>query len=249
MTISIITPVHNCSELAPAYEHAARGADQVIIVDNASQDDHADNWYLAAEHLQGILLRNEVNAWYCGACNQGYSASVGDLVIFMDSDVRATGDWLSTLDRCVEDGAIYGCKREMRVLAGQPIVYLDGFMLAARRSTWHRISLAHGPWDDDAFQGMYWMDVELCYRATRAGIALRTLPLPLEHLSNYTAKRTEGAYARTDSHGGDGSHKRVVEERVRTARRRPAISVNGKALAEAIAPYLADDLRRGRALS
>lgn len=241
--ITIITPVHNCSELAVEYEKAVQGADQVIVVDNASAPEHAEAWHRVVHN--GRYIRNYDNRWYCGACNQGYAQAgkypglvPDDLIIFMDSDVRATGDWLSILARCVEDGAIYGCRREMRVLAGQPIVFIDGFMLCATRATWERLRLVDGPWDDVAFQGMYWMDVELCYRATRAGIVLRTLPLPLEHIRNYTSNRTEGAFAQSDQKTGAGLHKQIVEERVRRETEggrgavRMALEVDGHAMGD-----------------
>ncbi len=43
VSISIITPVLNCSELIPVYQKSTAGA-EVVIVDNASTNPHAENW-------------------------------------------------------------------------------------------------------------------------------------------------------------------------------------------------------------
>jgi GT2 family glycosyltransferase len=51
-----------------------------------------------------------------------------------------------------------------------------------------------GGWNDKDFPGLYWEDNELCYRAERAGLLLKQVIIPLVHLSNYTSRRTDGAY-------------------------------------------------------
>lgn len=225
--LSIVTPVHNSPELAAQFVKAVAGA-EAIIIDNASAPDAAKVWENTARALEGRYIRNDVNRWYATACNQGYALATGDVVVFLNNDIMARGEWHDALAR-IEPGALYGPGLNMRTLAGQPLIYIDAWWIAAKRETWERLKvtdeiiamtttlprLDFGPWDGDAFQGMYWDDVELCFRATRQGIALRTLDLPLAHLSNYTSQRTEGAYAHTDSHGGDGKHRDLVEARVK----------------------------------
>lgn len=223
MTVTVITPVHNSPELAAQYARAVRGA-EVVIVDNASDVEAAQVWANTARDLDGRYIRNDRNRWYATACNQGYAVSTGDVVVFANNDIMACGDWLSQIAQ-IPAGALYGPGLGMRTLAGQPLIYIDAWWIAARRETWDTMRMFStpyetgrapmGPWDGDAFQGMYWDDVDLCFRAARAGIALRTLNLPLVHLSNYTSSRTEGAYAHTDSNGGDGKHRDICEARVR----------------------------------
>lgn len=212
--ISIITPVKDAPELAAQYEHATKGA-QRIIVDNASTPDAAAAWHT----LDAVYIRNDENRWYAAACNQGYALADGDVIVFMNNDILACGPILPLL-AAIQPGALYGPALNMRTLAGQPIIYLDAWWIAARRETWDRLILEgqYGPWDAQAFgAGMYWEDVDLCWRATRMGISLRTLALPLTHLSNYTSAHTEGAYAQSDSNGGNGAHRAIVAERVREA--------------------------------
>ena len=229
MSVSIITPVYNSPELATQYAKAVRGA-EVIIVDNASEPSAALVWEQTARDLDGTYLRNNTNRWYATACNQGYAVASGDIVMFCNNDIMARSDWLHLLGT-IDAGALYGPGIGMRTLAGQPLLYIDAWWIAARKETWEAIKHSFwdgrydipglpshkviGPWDGDAFQGMYWDDVDLCFRAARLGIALRTVSLPLAHLSNYTSSRTPGAYAHTDSNGGDGAHRAICEARVK----------------------------------
>lgn len=235
MTISVITPVHNSPELAAQYARAVRGC-EVVIVDNASHKEAALEWERTARMLDGTYIRNDENRWYATACNQGYAASEGDVVVFANNDIMARADQPFALLDTLPPGALYGPGLGMRTLAGQPLIYIDAWWIAARRETWERLAVindatfeawadvyaiegthppTYGPWDGEAFQGMYWDDVDLCFRAARLGIALRTISIPLAHLSNYTSSRTEGAYAHTDSNGGDGKHRDICEARVR----------------------------------
>ena len=190
MKISVITPWHNCPELIPDYEAAVYGA-QVIVIDNASDAETSDKLRAMVQRLghDSVCIRNETNAKYAHANNQGLAASSGDIVVFLNSDVRAHGDWLSAVSTC-KRGSLYSPSAGMRLVDGTPIYYLEGYCLFGWRDDFIRI----GGWNDTDFPGLYWEDNEICWRASRAGLGLKQVALPLEHLSNYTSKRTPGAY-------------------------------------------------------
>lgn len=190
MTISIITPFHNCPELIPDYEAAVHGA-QVIVIDNASEPETSDKLRAMVQRLghDSVCIRNETNAKYAHANNQGLAASSGDIVVFLNSDVRAHGDWLSAVSTC-KRGSLYSPSAGMRLVDGTPIYYLEGYCLFGWRDDFIRI----GGWNDTDFPGLYWEDNEICWRASRAGLGLKQVAFPLEHLSNYTSSRTPGAY-------------------------------------------------------
>lgn len=206
--ISIVTPFHNCPELLPDYEQAARGA-QVIAIDNASEPVTAVKIQAMAERLGNgsRYIRNEENVKYSKANNQGLALADGEIVVFMNSDVIATGNWLDKV-QTAKKGAFYSPTSGVRTVDGEVYRYLEGWCLFGYKSDFESI----GGWNQNDFPGLYWEDNELCYRADKAGLQLRQLLLPLRHLSNYTSRRTEGAYLYSEA------NKAVFERIVRQGR-------------------------------
>jgi len=204
--ISIITPFHNCPELLPDYEKAVQGS-QVIVIDNASDDDTAVKLQEMIERLGNgsKYIRNDVNQGYSKANNQGLAVADGEIVVFLNSDIQATGNWLDRVQNA-KKGAFYSPTSGVRIVDGEVLRYLEGWCLFGHKSDFERI----GGWNERDFPGLYWEDNELCYRAKRAGIELKQAILPLLHLSNYTSRRTEGAY--TFSQDNKAVFERIVKE-------------------------------------
>lgn len=189
MKISIITPWHNCPELIPTYARTVAGA-EVIIVDNGSDDHTSAQLRFMLDDLNGRYWRNDENAQYATANNQGMSVATGDILVFLNNDVEAPNTWLQMVARDVKDGALYGPRKLTRLVAGQSLDYLEGFCIAATRATWEQL----GGWDAKAFEGMYWEDNDVCFRAQQMGIELIETNWPLWHFGNYTSQHTAGAY-------------------------------------------------------
>ncbi len=204
--ISVITPVHNCPELAKDYQAVVSGCDEIIIVDNASDSVSADVWQTIATHY----IRNETNLHYMGGCNQGYAASSGDVIIFANNDIRGPQASMKAWASQIRPGALYGAALGVFQAPGQPIAYIDGWIIGATKETWVR--LGDAPFDTTIFQGEYANDLDLSWRASRLGIPLRLARTPIEHLSNYTSKRTPGAYEHADANRA-AFIKRVQEAR------------------------------------
>ena len=122
--ISIVTPFHNCPELLPDYEKAVQGS-QVIVIDNASDDDAAAELQMMVERLgnDSKYIRNGVNQGYSKANNQGLAASDGEIVVFLNSDIKATDNWLDRVQNA-KKGAFYAATTGVRVVDGEPIRYL-----------------------------------------------------------------------------------------------------------------------------
>lgn len=190
--ISVVTAWYNHSELIPAYERAVKGA-QVIIVDNASDGITSDALRGMVERLGGIYIRNDSNAGFAAANNQGLAQATGEIVVFLNNDVEPWGDWLAIIAQ-LKRGGLYSPSMRMQYVSGVPLMYLEGWCLAGYRADFERI----GGWAKD-WQGLYWEDNELCWRASRAGLRLEQINLPLRHLSNYTTATTPGAYDHSTS--------------------------------------------------
>lgn len=182
--ITIITPWLNHPELIPGYKQATEGA-HVIVIDNGS-DEVTHKALLEAGFT---VIRNEFNNGYSRANNQGLEIADDGLVVFLNNDVVKQGDWLSIIEN-LKPGALYGASSDLRYVDGVPVFYIEGWCLIGHKSDFVRI----GGWKND-WKGLYWEDNELCWRASRAGLGLKQINLPLQHLSNYTSSRTPDAYA------------------------------------------------------
>ena len=203
--ISIVTPFHNCPELLPAYEQAVMGA-HVIAIDNASDQPTAEALQAMVKKLgnDSVYIRNETNELYSHANNQGLKQATGEIVVFLNSDIIATGDWLSMVQNA-KRGALYSPTSGVRMVDGKAYRYLEGWCLFGHKSDFELI----GGWNETDFPGLYWEDNELCLRAERAGLALKQALLPIQHLSNYTSQRTQGAYEHS------AGNRAVFESKVR----------------------------------
>jgi cephalosporin hydroxylase len=198
--ISIITPWRNNADtLLVDYAAAVQGA-QVVIVDNSSDAETAAA-LKDVEAVEGnVYIRNEKNAGFAAANNQGYAAAAGDIVLFLNSDIAAPPGWLEYVRTDVRDGALYGPSMQYQFVAGRWLPYLEGWCIAATRETWERLKPGEtdpercyppyqliGPWDNLNFSGPYWEDNDLCLRAMQAGISLIQTGWPVQHKGGRTA--------------------------------------------------------------
>lgn len=182
--ISIITPWLNHSELCEQHIQNTQGA-QVIVIDNGSEERHAANIRKMIDFLGGIYIRNEYNAGFSHANNQGLEKATGDIVVFMNNDVECQEGWLLQVGRDVEPGVLAGPS----MLDKYGVAYIEGYCIAARRPVWYLL----GGWPDD-LPGMYWEDNILCLKAIKAGIRLKRTDWKVLHYSNYTSRHVSGAY-------------------------------------------------------
>jgi GT2 family glycosyltransferase len=184
--ISIVTPWLNHSELCRTYAPSVAAAHQVIIVDNGSEPHHAAQIRAMVDELGGIYIRNEHNAGFAAANNQGLAVATGEIVVFLNNDTEAPNTWLQAVERDTTAGVIAGPSMQTR----HGVNYIEGYCVAARRDVW----LDLGGWPED-LPGMYWEDNILCLKAIRKGYRLVETNWPVWHFSNYTSRQTPGAYA------------------------------------------------------
>lgn len=159
---------------------------EMIIVDNASPDQ-------TVEVLRGLagnikVLENDVNIGFGRGCNQGFAASRGRFIHFLNPDARLMGpDALATLCEAMEQHAAWGLAG-MRVLSaeGHPkqpsteypdqrhvrndfsalpgkIAWVGGASMMVRRSVFESL----GGFDPNFF--LYGEETDLCLRLRQQG--------------------------------------------------------------------------------
>lgn len=189
--ITIITPWLNHSDYIEDYEHAVQFADEVIIIDNGSDEKHAKNIFALVERLNGIYYRSDENLGFSKANNIGLDRATGDIIIFLNNDIAANNpEWLMRVRKQIKPLTLYGTSLKAQKLNDEFVEYLEGWCLAATRQTWHLI----GGWDESFPHLAYWDDVEICWRAKQKGLPMETVNWQLKHLGGGTSRDMPEAF-------------------------------------------------------
>lgn len=198
MDVSIIMPVWNKSNLTDSFllQHAGRYAGrndiEFVIVDNGSTDDTLDvinKWEAYLSNVRVISV--EENAGFGGGNNIGARSASGKMLIFTQNDISVRGDYIGAMARRMHeysDGNLYGAQLIRRsdswnTFGGVVIEYLQGWMLGVWRQDW----IALGGFDE-AFYPCDYEDIDLSYRAVRAGWRLRETKVPVQHMFGGTTQ-------------------------------------------------------------
>jgi len=95
---TIVIPVWNSWELTRAclatLRPTLRDGDEVVVVDNGSEDSTADG---LAAHPWITVITNPSNRGFAAACNQGAAAADADIVVFLNNDTLLPLGWLDAL--------------------------------------------------------------------------------------------------------------------------------------------------------
>lgn len=204
-TVSIVTPWLNHPEFREGYNEAMSlgRPDEVLIIDNGSDPP-----------IEGAAFRYESNVGQSPACNKGLELAQGEVVVFLNNDIRPTRpDWLDAILANVDEGVLVGANLRTHAFTqidGQQTPYLDGWCIAGLREDFERL----GAWDTTYEEPSYYGDNDLCLRAVASGMRLVEARVGLQHLSNGTSgddpeKREEVA----------ARNYRIFEQRVKDLRR------------------------------
>lgn len=187
MKLSIVTPWLDHPELIQPYQSSYYGA-EVIIIDNGSQPENAAKIAHMVKRMKGIYIRNEHNAGFSEANNQGLALASGSVIAFVNNDTLARKSFVRQVLADVNTRALYGASKAFRAVDKHVIAYLEGWCIAAQRETWHEI----GGWP--LLNGLYWEDNVLSLLAEQKGIPLVQCQWAIDHFGNWTSRDLPGAY-------------------------------------------------------
>lgn len=193
--VSVITPWRDHPELIPLYERSVQGADEVIIVDNASAPETADLLEAMAARLGGRYVPQSENLWFSQACNLGASEATGEVLVFLNNDIAAKPGWLNQVRTEVKAGGLFGpslagCPIGKFDIPGGDVPYLEGWCLAVHTETWFELD----GFDEDAYPLPYYEDADLAFRAAEMGAKLVQTSWPVIHLGSMTTGFEPGAF-------------------------------------------------------
>lgn len=191
--ISIITPVWNRIDLTASFitqnQRLYQGKDvEFVIINNGSTD--GTYFYLEtaeANWNQLSVIHNDRNRGFGPANNQGVKAAKHDKILLVNNDIIVRGDYAKIMAEAIQDNCIYGAQlfshnTGWNVFDGQIIPYLAGWCLGMTKATFEAL----GGFDERYIPGDY-EDLDLCYTATKQGIALHQIDVPLAHMFEQTA--------------------------------------------------------------
>lgn len=189
-TISVVTPFLDHPELLEGWATAVQFADEVIAIDNGSAEPVRSLLPKVVRKLPcGLVLRNETNRGFAFANNQGLRAATSDLVLFLNSDVRADPRWLEQVRSDVPQKTLVGTSLPVQLVYGMWLPYLEGWCIAGWRDELNTIS----GWDEE-YAGPYWEDNDLCFRFCQQGpgYGLRKRAWQVQHLGAQTIGGADG---------------------------------------------------------
>ncbi|MCJ7740413.1 glycosyltransferase family 2 protein [Candidatus Microgenomates bacterium] len=195
MKISIVIPNYNGKEILeknlPKILDAAKDA-EIIVVDDASTDDSIKMLADKFPHIKVIKRTN--NSGFATSVNDGVKASSGDLVLLLNSDVVPENNFLKPLSKHFSDPQVFavgslqyssnwkGKDRHGRgigefkkgffvhgpgALNKTNTLWVFGGCGLYRKSLWEKFGGM-----ETLYNPFYWEDIDLSYRALKAGYKL-----------------------------------------------------------------------------
>lgn len=200
MSISVIIPNWNGRALLekhlPAVIAHTEGA-EVIVVDDCSTDDSLN--FLKKNFPAVVVLKTDKHTGFSSAVNIGVNKATGDIVILLNTDVEPEQGFLAPLQKHFSEHNVFavGClEKDKNVLRGRGLARWEkGFFIhsrgevdktdtawvsggsgAFRKDLWQKLGGM-----DTLFDPFYWEDIDLSYRARKAGYTTRFEPNSIVH--------------------------------------------------------------------
>lgn len=189
---------------------------EIVVTDDGSIDGSME--FVRKQYPQVICVDHSVQTGFAPNVNRGVKQSSGDIIILLNTDVEPEKGWLDSLLAHFQDPKVFavGClekshEKDGIVLRGRGLSKWEkGFFVhskgdvdktdtawvcggsgAFRRSIWDKLGGM-----DELYAPFYWEDIDLSYRALKAGYSLVFEPKSIIHhwheqgaiKSSYTAE-------------------------------------------------------------
>lgn len=117
MRVSVIivswNALHHLRTFLPSVVASATRDVEIVLADNASTDGSAD--WVRATYPDVKIATFDRNYGYCGGNNRGVEAATGDILIFLNNDVRVDPQWIAPIvKRFRSDAAIGAIQPKLR---------------------------------------------------------------------------------------------------------------------------------------
>lgn len=175
---------------------------EVIIIDNASKD---ETKYLKSDK-NVTVIRNETNLGFGKAVNQGYEKSSGEIVLFLNNDIKILDKELKFIDKLINDinltkdpsifgptGGFVDFNDEFKFKyetndSSKPINYMSGWFLAAKKSVFDSLIQGNniGPFDADTYF-VYYEDTDLGLYSIGKNVKFELYSVPVIHFGKKTS--------------------------------------------------------------
>lgn len=185
MKVSIVIPNFNgCDILRKNLPNVLEsGADEILVADDGSSDDSVE---ILKKEFAGVkLLENKVNLGFIPTVNKLFNEASGEIVVLLNSDVLVEKDFLNFLTSHFKDKKVFAVNCHEDGEGWSEAFWKNGFFEYQRGeegSNVHKSSWASGGsaaynkeiWQslggfDPLFAPFYWEDVDLSFRAIKAG--------------------------------------------------------------------------------
>jgi GT2 family glycosyltransferase len=104
--------LHHLKTYLPSVVNTDYADFEIILADNASTD--GSKAWVREQYPEVKVAALDNNYGYCGGNNKAVPYAEGDILIFLNNDVRVEPDWLQGLARCFEDPDIGAAQPKFR---------------------------------------------------------------------------------------------------------------------------------------
>jgi GT2 family glycosyltransferase len=226
-TISVVIPTYNgreyLADCLEALRSQIRKPDEILLVDDGSTD--GTDVFVTRSYPEVRLLRFDSNRGFAAAVNEGIRRSTGGYIALLNNDTRAAPQWLSELEKTLDENSSVGFCSSKMLFADRPNIInsigigftragaafdvgegrADGqefqhprpiFGACAGAAMYRRELFDEiGLLDEDFF--MWYEDVDLSFRAQLAGYRCQYVPTAVVyHVGGGTASSTDALHIR-----------------------------------------------------